>query len=129
MIKPLVVEVIAYAPTQFFHCQHCEFVFEAADVKGVQKFHADTVQDSMPPEMLKEYQNLSDWVLDAVERYGGRVVFKVIDAASAEGLLKSVRYGVRKYPAVVINGKEKQIGSDFKAADALISRHLEMQPA
>ena len=128
-MKPLMVEVIAYAPTQFFHCQHCEFVFKVADVQGVKKFHADTPQDSMPPDMMKEYQSLSDWVMDSVERYGGRVIFKVIDATSVEGLLKSVRYGIRKYPAVVIEGKEKQMGTDFKNAETLIQRHLAMQPA
>lgn len=128
-MKPLMVEVIAYAPTQFFHCQHCEFVFEAAQVKGVQKFHADTLMDSMPADMMKEYQGLSDWVMDAVEKYGGRVVFKVIDATSVEGLLKSVRYGIRKYPAVVVDGKEKQSGADFKSAELMINRQLEMQLA
>ena len=129
MMKPLTVEVIAYAPTQFFHCQHCEFVFETAKVEGVKKFHADALETSMPPDMMKEYQGLSDWVMGAVEHYGGRVVFKVIDATSVEGLLKSVRYGVRKYPAVVVDGKEKQTGADFKSAESMINRRLATQPA
>ena len=128
-MKPLLVEVIAYAPTQFFHCQHCEFVWDQAKIEGVKKFHEDAMETSIPPEMMKDYQALSDWVMDAVERYGGRVVFKVIDAASMEGLLKSVRYGVRKYPAVVISGKEKQIGTDFKKAEGLIDRSLALEPA
>ena len=128
-MKPLTVEVIAYAPTQYFHCQHCEVIFHEAEFEGVKKFHDDAVETSMPPEMMQEYRNLSDWVLNAVERYGGRVVFKVIDAASMEGLLKSVRYGVRKYPAVVINGKEKQIGTDFLKAESLIDKNLTLQPA
>lgn len=129
MMKPLMVEVIAYAPTQFFHCQHCEFIFQAAEVEGVKKFHADALETSMPADMMKEYQGLSDWVMDAVEKYGGRVVFKVIDATSVEGLLKSVRHGIRKYPAIIVNGKEKQSGPDFKSAESLINRQLEMQPA
>ena len=128
-MKPLMVEVIAYAPTQFFHCQHCEFVFKTQEVEGVKKFHDDALQSSMPPDMMKEYQDLSDWVINAVERYGGRVVFKVIDATSVEGLLKSVRYGVRNYPAVVIDGKEKKTGSDFRNAESLIDRHLAAMPA
>lgn len=128
-MKPLMVEVIAYAPTQYFHCLHCEVLFQEAEVKGAKKFHDDALETSMPPEMMQEYRNLSDWVLNAVERYGGRVVFKVIDAASMEGLLKSVRYGVRQYPAVVINGKEKQTGADFQKADSLIDRNLILRPA
>ena len=128
-MKPLMVEVIAYAPTQYYHCMHCEVVFNEAEVEGVKKFHDDALETSMPPEMMQEYRHLSDWVLNAVEHYGGKVVFKVIDAASMEGLLKSVRYGVRKYPAVVINGKEKQTGTDFKKAESLIDKKLALQPA
>ncbi len=128
-MNSLMVEVIAYAPTQFFHCQHCEFVFETTGVEGVKKFHNDTAQSSIPPEMMKEYNELSDWVMNAVERYGGRVVFKVIDATSVEGLLKSVRYGVHKYPAIIINGKEKQIRGDFQQVEAMIDRRLAALPA
>ena len=128
-MKPLTVEVIAYAPTQFFHCTHCEVLFQEAEVEGVKKFHADAVETSMPPDMMQEYHNLSDWVLNAVERYNGRVVFKIIDAASIEGLLKSVRYGVRNYPAVIVNGKAKQTGVDFSRAESLIDQSLALQPA
>ncbi|MBI5304468.1 MAG: hypothetical protein HY868_20210 [Chloroflexi bacterium] len=126
-MQPVMVEIIAYAPTQYFHCKHCEFVWSQAQSEGVKKFHADALETSMPPEMMTEYRALSDWVLNAVERYGGRVVFKVIDATSFEGLIKSVRYGVRKYPAVVISGKDKHIGADFAGAEAMINRAL--QPA
>ena len=98
-------------------------------LKGVKKFHADAVETSMPPDMMQEYRKLSDWVLNAVERYNGRVVFKIIDAASMEGLLKSVRYGVRKFPAVIVNGKAKQTGGDFSRAESLIDQNLALQPA
>jgi hypothetical protein len=128
-MKPLTVEVIAYAPTQFYHCTHCEVLFQEAKVEGVRKFHADTVETSMPPDMMQEYHKLSDWVLNAVERYDGRVVFKIIDAASMEGVLKSVRYGVRHYPVVVVNGKAKQTGVDFSSAESFIDQNLALQPA
>ncbi len=128
-MKPLLVEVLAYAPTQYFHCQHCEIVFDQYDAPGVKKFHEEAVQSSIPADLMKEYTQLSDWVMDAVERFGGRVVFKVIDAASVEGLLKAVRYGVRKYPAVVVEGKEKRTGTDFKQAEAIINQRLATVPA
>ena len=128
-MKPLMVQVIAYAPTQFFHCQHCEVVFQEADVQGVKKFHDDAVETSMPPDMMQEYRALSDWVLSSVERYGGRVVFKVIDAASLEGLAKSLRYGIHKYPAVVIGGKTAPLGADYKQAESFIDQKLALEPA
>ena len=128
-MRPLMVEIIAYAPTQYFHCQHCELVWKGADVEGVKAFHLDAQETSLPPEMMAEYRSLSHWVLQTVGRYGGRVVFKVIDAASIEGLLKSLRYGARRYPAFVIAGKEKLISTDLRQVEALIERYLALQPA
>ncbi len=123
-MKPIRVDIIAYAPTQYYHCQHCEFVWKQADVKSIEKFHTESVESSIPQDMMQEYRTLSDWVIRAVERYGGRVVFKVVDAASMEGLVKSVRYGVHRYPAVVVEGQARPIGADFSIAEGLIDRCL-----
>ena len=128
-MKPLMVELVAYAPTQFYHCQHCEVVWTAARMPNVQKWHDDSLQTSMPPEMMKEYNIFSDWVINAAEHYGGRVVFKVVDAASLEGVWKSLRYGVRKYPAVIVEGQGRIIGKDFKQAEQLIDQTLATQTA
>jgi len=128
-MKPLMVEIIAYAPTQYFHCQHCELVWNQAQVDGVKKFHDDAVETSVPPEMMQEYQALSDWVLQTVKRYNGRVTFRVVDAASVEGVWKTLRYGVHKYPAFVIAGRDKLTGSDFAQVEARINQRLAGQPA
>ena len=128
-MKPLTVEIIAYAPTQYFHCQHCELVWDQAQIDGVKKFHADALETSIPPEMMQEYQSLSDWIRNTVKRYSGRVAFRVVDAASAEGVWKTLRYGVRKYPAFVIEGKDKLTGTNFAQVEARINQHLVGQPA
>ena len=54
----------------------------------------------------------------------GRVLFKIIDVASIEGFLKSLRYGVRKYPAIIVNGKDKITGFDPDRANPLIGRQV-----
>jgi hypothetical protein len=123
-MNPVMVEVIAHAPTQYFHCQHCEFVWNQAEIESVKKFHTDALATSLPTELLTDYRTLSAWITNAIERFGGRVVFKVIDAASLEGVYKSLRYGARKYPAVIVNGKDKYIGADFAQAETLIARAL-----
>lgn len=123
-MKPVLVEIIAYAPTQYYTCQHCEVVWNEAEITSVKKFHDDATQSSVPPDIMREYNAVSDWVIDAVEKYGGRVVFKVIDATSVEGLLKSVRYGVRRYPAVIVGGQDKYVGTDFSEAQTSIDQHL-----
>ncbi|MBI5030976.1 MAG: hypothetical protein HZB51_10645 [Chloroflexi bacterium] len=127
-MPPLMVEIIAYAPTQFYHCAHCEVVWNATEVSSVKKWHQENLETSMPPDMMQEYRNLSDWVINAAEHYGGRVVFKVVDAASMEGIWKSLKYRVHKYPAIVIDGKGSSLGTDFRRAEALIDQRLMLQP-
>ncbi len=120
--KPILVEILTYAPTQFFHCQHCEFVWHEAGVG--ENIHREQLQSSIPQDLQKEYADLSNWVRETVETYGGRVVFKIIDVASMEGLLKSVRYGARRYPAFIVEKRDKYIGGDLARAKQLIDSHL-----
>jgi len=123
-MEPLVVEVLTYAPTQYFHCQHCELVWNQARVEGAKQFHTEAHESSIPPELMQEYHALSDWIITMAQRYHGRVKFRVIDAASLPGVWKSLRYGVRKYPAFIIAGKDKVVGTDWAQVEARISQRL-----
>jgi hypothetical protein len=120
--RPLMIEIVAYAPTAFYHCTHCEVVWqETGFSRGVREEQAAS---ALPPEMLKDYQAVSDWVRHLVRAYGDRVVLKVIDAVSLEGVWKTTRHGLRRYPAVIVAGRESFAGADFSAAEAAIARHL-----
>lgn len=124
--KPLLVEIVAYAPTAFYHCTHCELVWhETGFSKGV---HEEQIASALPPDMLREYQVVSDWVNRLMKVYCDRVVVKVIDAASIEGFWKTLRHGLKRYPAVMI-GPAKFVGVDFRAAEAEIAHRLEAVPA
>ena len=120
--KPVEVEVLVYAPTMFFHCQHCEFVWQQTE--GSPRFHHEQLESSIPEDLRQEYQRLSNWVLDVAEACKGRVIFKIIDAASIEGVFKSLRYRVRRFPAMIIDRKEKIVGMDFERARDSIERRL-----
>jgi|SRR5581483_11298496 hypothetical protein len=120
--KPVLVEILTYAPTQFFHCQHCEFVWQQVGTGAA--LHQEQLDSSIPDNLKQEYSALSRWVRNTVATYGGRVVFKLIDAASLEGMLKSVRYRARRYPAFIVEGAEKYIGTDFEQVKALIDHRL-----
>lgn len=120
--RPVTVQVFAYAPTIFTHCQHCEIAFGAAGVgERIQRREAAT---ALPEELLLEYQQVSDWVHSLLERRGGEVQVNVVDPASLEGFWRSLRHGVRRYPAVVIGGRDKVVGTDFAAADQLIDQRV-----
>jgi hypothetical protein len=121
--KPILVEILAYAPTQFFHCQHCEVIWD--QVGAGERIHRERLEFSIPQDLQEEYADLSNWVRETVETYAGLVVFQVIDAASMEGFIKSARYGVRRFPAFVFDGKEKYTGTDLSQAKRLIEDRVQ----
>ena len=119
---PLLIEIVAYAPTAFYHCTHCEVVWqETGFSRGV---HEEQMQSALPPDLLDDYQAVSDWVRHVFKVHCDRVSVKVIDAASLEGFWKTARHGLRRYPAVVVGGRATFSGTDFTAAEDEIARQL-----
>lgn len=125
MSKPVplvMVEIVAYAPTAFYHCQHCEVVWQQTGFSA--GLHEEQVRASLPPDLLADYQAVSDWVRGLLQTHGDRVIVKVIDAASLEGVWKTARHGLRRYPAVIVAGQGRFSGTDFAPAEAAIQRQL-----
>jgi hypothetical protein len=127
MEKPLPIEIVAYAPTAFYHCMHCEVVWQ--EIGFSNNIRKEQAASGLPPDIAQEYQSISDWVHKLFRDYCDRVTVKVIDAASAEGFWKTLRYGLHSYPAVIVDGRYKFTGSDFFAAHQEIARLLEATPA
>jgi len=120
--KAITVEVLAYAPTAFFHCRHCEVVWQQTGTGRA--LRQEQLQASLPVDLMQEYQELSDWVLQMAETYGSRLRVKVIDVTSLEGWFKSLRYRVRRYPAVIVDGRTKFLGPDLERASELIRQRV-----
>jgi hypothetical protein len=126
-MEPISVEVIAYAPTAFYHCTHCEVVWK--EVGMGDQVHREQVQNGLPDDLRRDYQVLSTWAQHVADRACGQVVVKVVDAASVEGFIKSLRYRAHRYPAVIVGGDKPVVTMDFDEAEAEIMRRLEAQPA
>jgi hypothetical protein len=124
---PLSVEVVAYAPTLFRHCQHCEVAFQGIGV--AERMHREEAKDALPEDLTAEFQRLSDWIHELLNRHGSRVAVTVIDAASIEGVWKSIRHGLRRYPAVILDNHQTPTGASLEALDALIDEDLEGRAA
>jgi hypothetical protein len=120
-MQPLNVQVITYAPTLFRHCQHCEVAFEGLGL--AERMHRSEARDALPADLANEFQAVSDWVHGLLARHAGKVAISVIDAASIEGVWRSLRVGVRRYPAVIVDG-QKRVGSDFSSLDSLVDERL-----
>jgi hypothetical protein len=119
---PVRIEVITYAPTVFYHCQHCELTWQQIGVGD--RLHRREAREALPDDLLEEWHRLSEWVDGLIRTYGSRVSVKVVDAASIEGVWKSVRHRVRTYPTVIVGGQEKRTGADFASIGPLIKELL-----
>ena len=120
--RPVRVEVITYAPTVFYHCQHCEVAFGQTGVG--EHIHREQARGSLPKDLREEFAAVSDWVHTLVGRHGRRIDVRVIDAASLHGFWKSLRYGTRAYPALIVDGEDRYIGADLSLAEADIERRV-----
>jgi hypothetical protein len=116
------VEVLAYAPTFFFHCQHCEVAFGQTSVG--EQVRRDQARESLPTDLREEFARLADWVHRLLERHGRRIDVRVIDAASVQGVWKSLRYRTRAYPVAVIEGTDAYAGPELTLAEADIERRV-----
>ncbi len=127
MGQPLMVEIIAYAPTAFYHCTHCEVAWR--EMGATNRIHDEQIESSLPADLIQEYQVLSDWVQTIFRIHCDRVVVKVIDAASLEGFYKALKYNAHRYPAIVIARKARFVGTRrLEAATDEIARLLDGKP-
>lgn len=120
--SPLFVEIITYAPTAFYHCTHCEVTWQQMGIADT--LHREQTQASLPPDLAESYQAVSDWIRELFGRYCDRIAVQVIDAASFEGFWKSLRYWVRRYPAIIVNHTDRFQAGAIADADNEIERLL-----
>jgi hypothetical protein len=102
-------------------CTSCELVLGEA---GVGQNPAERALDEYPQEWQDEYRRLTDWVYDLAGRYGDRIRIKVVDPQSLEGMVKSVRYWVRRYPTFVIERRDRVVGWERESLEAALEKAL-----
>lgn len=111
----LTVEVLAYAPTLFFHCQHCEVTLGRMGLGAA--IHKEQAASSLPDDLAEEYASLVDQIGRLRSDWGERLRVRIVDAASLEGFLKSLRHRVFRYPTALIDGRPVRLeGRDLLSA-------------
>ena len=68
--------------------------------------------DEYPPEWQDELRRLSSMIFTLADRYQNSVLIRIWDPRSFQGLVKSIRYGVRRYPTFIVEGRIKVTGWD-----------------
>lgn len=119
--SPVLLEVLARVPTDFFHCGHCERLF---DVAGIGESLHSEIRASYPSEMLQEAECLRERLSALSQRYGARLEIRVVDVHSVEGFLKSLRYRLRRYPAFIVDHQSTFVGWEQKGLDRLLEARV-----
>ncbi len=73
--------------------------------------------DEYPPEWREDFHRLSALILDLAARYGDRILIRIWDPRSLQGMFKAIRYGVRRYPTFIVEGQKKIAGWDAAAIE------------
>jgi hypothetical protein len=115
------VEVLAYAPTEFYHCGHCEIVWQGVGLG--QRIREDQRNTALPPDLQAEYEAIAEWLAQASQQYGRRLHVTVVDAASVEGVIKALRYRTRRFPTFIVDGNEQIVGFQRERLDAALAVH------
>jgi hypothetical protein len=111
---PISIDVIAPVPESWGLCQTCELLLARA---GLDQAPAVGGLDELPPEWQADFQRLSTLIFDLASRYGDRIMIRVYDPRSLQGLVKVVRYRARCYPTFVMAGRTKIAGWDVDALE------------
>jgi hypothetical protein len=78
-----------------------------------------------PEDIKEDYLFLSTWIKELSARYREKIKIKVIDAQSLQGVVKSIRHLVFRYPTFIINSREKYTGKDKARLDLLLQAQME----
>ncbi len=122
-MKPVQIEVFYPVPEGWGICNACELMMAQADLG--QAPHERGL-DEYPPEWQDEFKRLSATIFDLANRYQDEVQIRIWDPRSLQGLWRSIRHGVRRYPTFIVNGRNKMAGWDTSKLDGLIQAAVEI---
>ena len=111
------VDVISPLPEGWGICLSCEMLMARANLD--QAPHERGL-DEYPPEWQEEFQRLSDVVMSLSNRFQDSILIQIWDPRSLQGLMKSIRYWVRRYPTFIVEGQNKVTGWDVEQLERYI---------
>ena len=108
-MSPVQVDVIFPMPEGWGICLSCEMLMARAQLDQAPY---ERGLDEYPPEWQEEFQRLSSIILSLAEQYQNGILIRIWDPRSLQGLWKAIRYGARRYPTFIVEGRAKVTGWD-----------------
>ena len=117
-MPPISVDVIAVLPEGWGLCNSCELMMARAKLDQAPP---DRGLEEYPPEWRTEFQRLSAFIYDLSDCYGDGVRIRIFDPRSWQGLIKALRYGARRHPTFVVDGRTKIVGWDESGLESALA--------
>lgn len=95
-----------------------------SDQVGLKKKKDNLILNEYPAEVKEDYLYLSNWIRELSQKYGPKILIKIIDAQSLLGFYKSIRHRIFRYPGFIINNKQKYTGKDKGRLEALLNQEM-----
>ncbi|MGE5122908.1 MAG: hypothetical protein ACM3H7_00200 [Acidobacteriaceae bacterium] len=121
-MKPVQIDVFFPIPEGWGMCSSCELIMSQADLGG---YPQGRDLDEYPPEWQEDLRQLSATIFALSERFSNAVLIRIWDPRSLQGLLKSIRHGVRRYPTFLVSGQKKYTGWDTRQIEQDIQSQIE----
>jgi hypothetical protein len=116
-MPPVRIDVIAPLPEGWGVCVTCEAFLAQANLDRAP--HERSLE-SFPPDWQEEYIRLSDLIMTIAHKYQDRILIRLYDPRSLQGLAKSIRHGIRRYPTFLVEGREKITGLELAPLERAI---------
>jgi len=114
------VEILSMFPTFYSICRDCQPLLPASGLSVI-----DEVLKEYPDEVRENYRRICDLAISLVNYFGDKIRIDAVDVSTPQGIWKSLRYRVKKYPTFIINGKHKITGiPSFEEIKTLIINEL-----
>jgi len=117
------LDVFFPVPEGWGFCTTCEMMIAQA---GVGQSPEQRGLDEYPPDWQADFQHLSSLIFTLADTYQDKACIRIWDPRSLQGLIKSIRHGIRRYPTFILDGRTKLSGWDEDKLELCIQSALKM---
>jgi hypothetical protein len=121
-MKPVQIDVFYPVPEGWGICTACEVMMAQANLGQAPP---ERGLDEYPPEWQEELKRLSTTIYDLADRYQDEIRIRIWDPRSLQGLWRSFRHGVRRYPTFLVDGRSKTTGWEIAKLEQQIRAAVE----
>lgn len=107
MKKPAQIDVFFPVPEGWGICTSCEVMMAQADL-GQAPFERGL--DEYPQDWQDDFKRLSTLIYSLADQFPDGVKIRIWDPRSLQGMWKSIRHGIRRYPTFLLDNRTKITG-------------------